>query len=440
MNNPALPHSREYEEAVLSSVMIDPDLYYDLAQVLTATDFYITRHAWIWEALGSLSEKRVPIDILTVGEELERKGRLGEVGGAAYLTGLVSRFTSSLNVTSYAKSVQADSLRRKMIAAAGNAAKLAYDNELDAEKALTDIHAEFDNITPAYRPHSSPLGDRVFAHAFEAHDQGDVPGVPTGLNGLDKILGGYMGGDLVYVAARPGEGKTGYLITAFREAIQVNKYPALFSMEMGDLSIGQRLVAQAWNLDTYKLRRGRLEGDEWEQLRKAKDWLNNLEEMNRFHINEKPGVGVNYIHAVCKRLKSRGLLDIIFVDYVQLMSAKGENRHQQISLISRGLKEIALDLNVPVVSAAQLRRDAERKQPQLSDLKESGSLEQDADVVIFIWRESDPVLNNDIDMTVKMSVAKHRNGPIQSLIKNGNSLVQFRRSSTRFEDSTGVEL
>jgi replicative DNA helicase len=148
-------------------------------------------------------------------------------------------------------------------------------------------------------------------------------------------------------------------------------------------------------------------------------------------------VGVNYIHAVCKRLKARGLLDIVFVDYVQLMSAKGENRHQQISLISRGLKEIALDLNVPVVSAAQLRRDAERKQPQLSDLKESGSLEQDADVIVFIWRESDPVQNVDIDLTVKMGVAKHRNGPVGNFIKNGNSMVQFRRSSTRFEDSVG---
>jgi replicative DNA helicase len=134
------------------------------------------------------------------------------------------------------------------------------------------------------------------------------------------------------------------------------------------------------------------------------------------------------------------LLDIVFVDYVQLMSAKGENRHQQISLISRGLKELALDLNVPVVSAAQLRRDAEQKQPKLSDLKESGSLEQDADVVIFIWRESEPVPNVDIDLSVKMGVAKHRNGPIRNLVRNGNSQVQFRRSSTRFEDSTGVEL
>jgi replicative DNA helicase len=432
-----LPFSREYEEAVLSSVFVDPDLFYDLAQILTATDFYITRHAWVWEAFDSLTSKRAPIDLLTVADELERKGRLAETGGAAYLTGLVSHFTSSLNVADYAKSVQADSLRRKMIAAANKAANLAMDTQQDAEKALADIHAEFDNITPAYRPHSSPLGDRVFAHALGASELGDVPGVPTGLHGLDRMLGGYMGGDLVYVAARPGEGKTGYLITAFCAAMESHKYPALFSMEMGDLSIGQRLIAQKFNFDTYKLRRGRLVGDEWEQLRQAGEWLNQFEADNRFHINEKPGVGVNYIHAVCKRLKSRGLLDIVFVDYVQLMSAKGENRHQQISLISRGLKELALDLNVPVVSAAQLRRDAESKQPKLSDLKESGSLEQDADIVIFIWRESEPVQNVDIDLSVKMGVAKHRNGPIGNLMKNGNSLVQFRRSSTRFEDSVG---
>jgi replicative DNA helicase len=433
-----LPYSREMEEAVVSAVLVDTDLYYDLAQILAPEDFYINRNTFIWEALGSLSEKHAPIDILTVAEELERKGRLGEVGGTAFLTGLVSRFTSSMNATNYAKSVQADSLRRKMIAALNNSVKLAYDRDTDAEKALADIHTEFDNITPTYRAHTSPLGDRVFAHSFDAHDQGDVPGVHTGLHSLDKMLGGYMAGDLVYVAARPGEGKTGYLITAFRAAITTKKHPAFFSMEMGDLSIGQRMIAQQFNLDTYKIRRGRL--DDWESFRGTTEWLNQLEAEDRFHINEKPSVNVNYIHAVCKRLKSRGLLDIIFIDYVQLMSAKGENRHQQISLISRGLKEIALDLSVPVVSAAQLRRDAEQKQPKLSDLKESGSLEQDADVVIFIWRESEPVQSVDIDLSVKMSVAKHRNGPIGNLQKNGNSLVQFRRSSTRFEDSVGEQL
>jgi replicative DNA helicase len=433
-----LPYSREMEEACVSAVLVDVDLYYDLAQILQPADFYINRNAWVWEALGSLSEKRIPIDILTVAEELERRGRLGEIGGAAHLTALVSNFPGSMNVTTYAKSVQADSLRRKMIAALTSGAKLAYDRELDAEKALSDIHAEFDNITPVFKAHTSPLGDRVFAHSFDAHDQGDVPGVPTGLIELDKILGGYMGGDLTYVAARPGEGKTGYLITAFRAALQAQKHPAFFSLEMGDLSIGQRLIAQQFNMDTYKIRRGRV--DDWEAFRNATEWLNELERDDRYHINEKPGVNTAYIHTVCKRLKSRGLLDIVFVDYVQLMSAKGENRHQQISLISRGLKELALDLNVPVVSAAQLRRDAEQKQPKLSDLKESGSLEQDADVVIFIWRESEPVPNVDIDLSVKMGVAKHRNGPIRNLVRNGNSQVQFRRSSTRFEDSTGVEL
>jgi replicative DNA helicase len=438
-SNP-LPYSQEMEAAVIGSVLINPDCFYDLVQSLEAADFYVIKNGWIWEALGSLSEKRIPIDTLTLSDELNRRGRLAEAGGAAYLTSLVSNTPMSLNAESYAKSVKADSLRRKMITAASNAVKRAYDTELDAEKALADIHADFDNITPAYRKHTSPLGDRVFAHALDSHALGDMPGVPTGLHGLDKMLGGYMGGDLVYVAARPGEGKTGYLITAFRAAIEAQKHPALFSMEMGDLSIGQRLIAQKFNMDTYKLRRGKLEGGEWENLRQAGEWLNELEAEDRFHINEKPSVNVNYIHAVCKRLKSRGLLDIIFVDYVQLMSAKGENRHQQISVISRGLKEIALDLNVPVVSAAQLRRDAESKQPKLSDLKESGSLEQDADVVIFIWRESDPVQNVDIDLSVKMGVAKHRNGPIGNLQKNNNSLVQFRRSSTRFEDSTGVEL
>jgi replicative DNA helicase len=427
--------SREMEEGTIGAVFIDPDCYHDAAQVLEAEDFYIHRNKWIWEAFDRLTQKRQPIDTLTVADELDRKGRLGEVGGAAYLTGLINQTPMSLNVQTYAKAVAGYSLKRKILTAANKAAGLAYNDNMDAEQALYDAHAELDAITPVYHQHSSPLGDRVFAHSFDASSQGDVPGVPTGLHGLDRLLGGYMAGDLIYVAARPGQGKTGYLITAVRAALADMKYPALFSMEMGDVSIGQRLIAQQYNMDTYKIRRGKL--DDWEAFRQGTEWLNDLERERRFHINEKPSVNVGYIHAVCKRLKSRGMLDIVFVDYVQLMNAKGENRHQQISVISRGLKEIALDLQVPVVSAAQLSRSAENKRPQLSEMKESGSLEQDADVVVFIWRESDPVPGNDIDLSVKVGVAKHRNGPIGDLVMNGDSLVQFRRSSTRFEDSAG---
>jgi replicative DNA helicase len=193
------------------------------------------------------------------------------------------------------------------------------------------------------------------------------------------------------------------------------------------------LIAQEKNLNTYRIRRGRLEGNEWESLRQATEWLNELEHEHRFHISEKPAVNAAYIHAVCKRLKSRGLLDIVFVDYVQLMSAPGKSIYEQVTNSSKGLKQIALDLNVPVVAAAQLRRDAEARRPRLSDLKESGSLEQDADVILFIWHEGDPV-NHDIDTSIRVGVAKHRNGPIGDLMKNGNSLVQFRKSCTKFED------
>jgi replicative DNA helicase len=430
-----VPYSQDAEEAVLGSVLINPESYYDTAQIIQASDFYVHRHVWIWEAFDALMAKRTPVDLLTVSDELERRGRIAEVSPAS-LTALTARVPDSGNAEHYAKIVYSQSIRRKMIQAASKVAALGYDEANDAEKALTDAHAELDTITPNYRRHSSPLGDRILAHAFEASSQGDVPGVPTGLIGLDKMLGGYMAGDLVYVAARPGEGKTGYLITAMRAALNARKHPALFSMEMGDTSIGQRLIAQKYNLNTYKIRRGHLDPPEWDTLRSGTEWLNQLEADNAMHINEKPSVNVPYIHAVCKRLKNRGLLDIIFVDYVQLMNAKGENRHQQISAISRGLKEIALDLSVPVVSAAQLRRDAESKQPKLSDLKESGSLEQDADVVIFIWREDADPVNHDIDMSVKMGVAKHRNGPVGNLARNGVSTVQFRRSSTRFEDTS----
>lgn len=435
--NSELPHSREMEEAAIGAVLINPDCYHDAVQIIEAGDFYVDRNAWVWEAFAGLTAKRIPIDIITTADELERHGRLGEIGGTAYLTAIASRETMSYNVEAYAKAVLGYSLRRKMIGVTAKATKIAYDEGNDPEQALTEIHTEFDRITPTYRPHSSPIGDRILAGAFEASTKGEVPGVATGLIALDKMLGGYMAEDLIYVAARPGVGKTGYLCTAFRAALSDGKHPAMFSMEMGDQSIGQRLIAQQYNLNAYNIRRGRMEAEQWDILRQGTEWLNELEAEHRFYISEKPAASVPYIHAVCKRLKSRGLLDIVFIDYVQLMSAKGENRHQQISAISAGLKALARDLQIPVVSAAQLRRDAENRQPNLSELKESGSLEQDADIVIFIWREGEPVTNTDIDLSIRMGVAKYRHGPYGNLMKNGNSIIQLRRSSVRFEDCAG---
>lgn len=428
------PHSRDAEEAVLGSILINPDVYYDVAQVLSPDDFYIQKHVWLFEAFERLNSKRSSVDHLTVQDELERRGKLGEIGGPAYLTSLVNQVGMSLNATDYAKIVLGESLRRKMIRASHDSLQLAVNKELEADEALLKAHEAFDAITPAYKPHTSPLGDRILAAYIDASEKGDMPGIPTGLVGLDKILGGYMDTDFVLIGGRPGEGKSGMLITSMRAALRDGRKPALFSLEMGDLSVGQRLIAQEKTLNTFRIRRGRLDPDELEQLRQGTEWLNLLEHEHRLLIDEKPSVTTAYIHAVCKRLKSRGLLDIVFVDYVQLMTGAGKTLYEQVTDVSKGLKKIAKDLDVPVVAAAQLKRDAEGRRPNKSDLKESGSLEQDADVVIFIWRDGEAVSNNDIDLSIRMSVAKHRNGPTGDLTYNGESTVQYRKSCTRFED------
>jgi len=428
------PHSKEAEDAAISSVLINPDAYNDAAYLVTADDFYIQRNQWMWDAFISIAEKGIDIDVMTVAEELRRMGRHSEIGGDAFITSMVTAAPISSNIESYVKIVRDYSVKRKIIKASRDATRYGFDLTLNADESLQRSFEAFEEISPEYNPYKDPLGDRILAAYIDASEKGDVPGVPTGLIGLDKILGGYMDEDFVLIGARPGEGKTGMLLTSFLSAINTGHRAALFSLEMGDISVGQRVIAQRATLNTFRIRRGRLEADEVEKLRQGTEWINDVIDGQKALIDEKPSIGTSYIHSVCKRLKARGLLDIAFVDYVQLMNGKGNTLYEQITNVSKGLKKIAKDLHIPVVSAAQLKRDAEGRRPNKSDLKETGSLEQDADVIIFIWREGDLVLTSDIDLSVKMSVAKHRNGPVGDLAKNGESTVQFRRSCTRFED------
>ena len=441
-----VPQNREAEEAVLGSVLINPEAYFDLAEFLDADDFYIHRHRWIWEAFKHLVEKRSPIDFLTVTNELEHQDQLAEVGGAAYLTTLMNNVPSALHAESYGHIIEETAVRRRMLDAANRIAKLAYDEETgleavmdDAEKAVFGVSEK--RMTRDLAPINEVLSD-FYDHISDlAARPDDIHGVPTGFIDLDRLLTGLQPSDLIIVAGRPGMGKTGFALSLAKNAAQTHKkHVAIFSLEMGNDQLVQRLLAQQTGIDSQRLRTGKLQDDEWALLTHAIETLGDT----RIFLDDTPGITPLQLRTKCRRLHLEFGLDLIIIDYLQLMSGdtRNDNRVQEVSYISRQLKILAREINVPVLAAAQLSRAVEQradKKPVLSDLRESGSLEQDADIVMFIYRpevyEEDPAKQN----IAEVIVSKHRNGPIGSvqLIFRKN-LAKFENASTHRLDLTKV--
>ncbi|NPV84596.1 MAG: replicative DNA helicase [Anaerolineae bacterium] len=432
------PHSREAEEAVLGSVLINPEVYYDLAQFIKADDFYIVRNRWIWETYEALNQRRIPIDYLTVSNDLEQKNRLGDIGGQAYLTALISQTPTSINAEAYGRIVEAKAIRRRMLSAANQMAKLAYDEEQsvdtvigEAEKAIFGISER--RSQHGLQPIKAVLGE-VYDHVAElSRINEEIYGVPTGLIDLDRLLGGMQKSDLLIIAGRPGSGKTGFLLSVAKNAAQRHKkHIAVFSLEMSNEQLVHRLIAQETGIDTQRLRTGKLSEDEWGLFNHA---IGVLEDCMIF-LDDTPAITPLQLHTKCRRLHMEHHLDLIIVDYLQLMtgdSRRNENRVQEVSSISRSLKALARDLNVPVLSAAQLSRAVEQrsdKKPVLSDLRESGSLEQDSDVVLFIHRPDMMEKDNPRRNIAEIIVAKHRNGPTHS----GIELI-FQERLARFDNA-----
>ena len=431
-----VPQSREAEEAVLGSIMINPDAYYDVAEFLKADDFYIHRHAWIWAAFARLQESRTPIDMLTVTEELDQQGQLAEVGGPAYLTTLINNVPSSLHAVAYGRLIEQTAVRRNMLEAANNIAKLAYDEEIsldtvmdDAEKAVFGVSER--RATRDLEPINKVLSD-YYDHIGElAARPDDIHGVPTGFIDLDRLLTGLQPSDLLIVAGRPGMGKTGFALSIAKNAAQIHKkHVAIFSLEMGNAQLVQRLISQETGIDSQRLRTGKLDEDEWPLFTHAVEVMSDT----RIFLDDTPAITPLQLRTKCRRLHLEHRIDLIIIDYLQLMSGdtRNDNRVQEVSYISRNLKVLARELNVPVIAAAQLSRAVEQradKKPVLSDLRESGSLEQDADIVMFIYRpevyEEDPAMQN----VAEIIVAKHRNGPV------GSVQLIFRKNLAKFENA-----
>jgi len=432
------PHNIEAEEAVLGSLLIDPEAIFQVAPFLKPDDFYIQKNGWIYDAILALHERREPIDFITLRDELENRGRLEEIGGATYITQLINTVPSAIHVEAYGHIVEEGAIRRRLVNAASRIAQLAYkeDTEIDqtvdrAEQSLFSVSQR--RITRDLMPIQDVVRkyfDRIeYLHAH----QGEPLGIPTGFVDIDRLLGGLQRSDFIIVAARPSVGKTSLCLSFARNAARLGQRVAIFSLEMSNEQIVQRLVSAETEIDAQRLRLGHLHDEEWPLFVQATGKLSDYP----IFIDDTPSISVLQMRTKARRLHAEHGLDLILVDYLQLMTGgvSSENRVQEVSYVSRSLKGIARELDVPVVAASQLSRAVEQRQekrPILADLRESGSLEQDADVVMFIYR--DEMYNPDTEAKniAEIIVAKHRNGPTGTVeLFFRDRLAQFLDAETR---------
>lgn len=429
-----VPHNIDAEEAVLGALLIDPEGIFRVLPFLHADDFYLQKHRWIYDAMIQVHERHDPIDLLTLSTELEQLGQLESVGGASYIVQLMNAVPSAMSIESYGRMVEQTSVRRRLLDAAGEIARLSYDEVLPvdevvdqsekvlfsvSQKRLTRDLQPIQEIIPRYYEYI----DKLYQH------RGELLGVPTGFRDLNKLLGGFQKSDLLILAARPGVGKTSLMLTFALKAAEQQRIVAVFSLEMSAEQIVQRLVAQVSGIDAQRLRLGQLNEDEWPKFVEAIGHLSELP----IYIDDTPSITALQLRTKCRRLKSEYGLDIVFLDYLQLMysDVRSENRVQEVSYISRSLKGLARELDVPLMTASQLSRAVEQRSdrtPVLSDLRESGSLEQDADIVMFIYRDELYHENTQSPNIADIIVAKHRSGP------TGTVQLFFNKRLTQFAE------
>jgi replicative DNA helicase len=429
------PANPEAEESVLGALLIDPDAVIRVASFLRADDFYREKNGWLYQAILDLHERRQPADFITVVDELERRNQLQETGGATYITTLINNTPTAVHVEHYAHIVERTATLRRLIGAAGNIAALAYEeaDDLDelvdrAEQLIFSVSERRvrRDLTPV-RQIMHGVVDRIdFLHRHK----GGILGVPSGFSKIDKLLGGFQKSDLIVLAARPGVGKTSLALNiAVNAAKRHAQRVAFFSMEMSNEQLVQRLLAAETGINQQRLRMGEIEDDEWQMLLEAAGVLSDT----LLFIDDTPAMSALELRTKARRLQAEFGLDLVIVDYLQLMrgEARVENRVQEISYITRSLKSLARELEAPLIAISQLSRAVESRsdhKPILSDLRESGSIEQDSDIVMFIYREELIKENTERKNIADIIVAKHRNGPTDTVP------LYFDKELTRFAD------
>jgi replicative DNA helicase len=407
------PHSDEAEVSVLGGILMDREAVIDVAEFLQPEHFYSSRHHAIYEAILSLYESREPIDIVTVTERLKERKRLTDAGGAAYVTSLVDKVPTSAHVAQYGKIIKNHSTKRRLMQVGSKLFDMASDEGREVSELLDEAETEVFSITQNTLSTSFKHIKKTLADAFDRLDElskqdGGLRGVPTGFADLDDKLAGLQKGNLIILAARPGVGKTTLAINiAQHMAVKHKRSVGVFSLEMSSEELADRMLVGQADIDAWKLKTGRLNDDEFTRLSIA---MGELAEAP-VYIDDTPGMSILEMRTKARRLQVEHGVELIIVDYLQLAKSRNlENRVQEVSEISQGLKNMARELKVPVLALSQLSRLVEQrgtKRPQLSDLRESGSIEQDADVVMFLWREDDDKLEN-----VNLDIAKHRNGSV----------------------------
>lgn len=436
------PQSVEAEQAVLGSLLVNPETITKVIDMVQSEQFYRKAHQIIYAAIRDLFEKNEPVDIVTVSQVLKDQGKLDSVGGRQYLTDLAMSVATTANAEYYAKTVGEKSLLRSLISAGTEIVQTCYE-EIDADMAVDKaerlIFSIAQNRDMGALTHVGDIVNESFARIEKRYENRDaLSGLSTGFYDLDEMTSGWQKSDLVILAARPSMGKTAFVLNLAQHAgVQENAPVAIFSLEMSKEQLVQRLLCSEARLDMNKLRTGLLHTNDWSALA---DSMGRLGEAP-IYIDDTPAVTVLDIRAKCRRLKTEMKdLGLIVIDYIQLMQGRSkggsDNRVQEVAEISRGLKTLARELNVPVIALSQLSRAVEsrpNKRPMLSDLRESGSIEQDADIVMFIYRDEYYNKESEQKGEAEIIIAKQRNGPV------GTVELLYQASITRFLNKANVQ-
>lgn len=442
------PHASDLEEAVLGAMMLEKNAYTSVLEILKPEAFYDPRHETIYNVCKDLFERGEPIDILTVTNELRKLGELETVGGAYYITQLTNRVSSAANVEYHARIISEKHIQRELIRISGEISREAFEDGADALNLLDGAQQKIFEVSEGTISRDVEKIDDVLKKALKNlesikdHDN-TLTGVPSGFVELDRETSGWQNSDLVIIAARPGMGKTAFALTVARNAaVEFGKSIAVFSLEMSSEQLVGRLISGETEIISQKMRNGDLSPQEWERLNTK---ITKLADAKIF-IDDTPGISVFELKAKCRRLKAQQGIDMIVIDYLQLMRGEesnksGGNREQEIGYISRSLKGLAKELQVPVIALAQLSRAVEvrggTKKPMLSDLRESGSIEQDADMVMFLYRpEYYQITEFEDGMPTQglaeIMLAKHRHGAV------GEFRVRFQGQFAKFADIDGT--
>lgn len=414
------PHNTDAEKSLIGAILIDEDVISDVSEIVHSKDFYDKRHSLIFGAMIRLYEKHKPVDLLTLTDELKKKDQLESVGGSAYLTELTNYVPTAAHSSAYAELVAQKAVRRRLIKTSADIAELGYDEETTTQELLEQAESKLFSVSDQSLKQDLISIESILTESFdrleELHrNKGSIRGIKTGYRDLDNMTAGLQRSDLIILAARPAMGKTTLVTNLAYNVATISKLPVLFfSLEMSKEQLVDRMLADASGIDAWNIRTGNLSDDDFSKL---SDAMGEMAEASIF-IDDTPGLSVLEMRTKARRAAHEQPLGLIIVDYLQLMQSSNKssdgNRVQEVSEISRGLKLIARELNVPLIALSQLSRSVESRTPQipqLADLRESGSIEQDADIVTFIYREA--YYNPETDRTniTDLIIAKHRNGP-----------------------------